>query len=420
MATPAHTPIAYRARYIFPVVSPPLRDGLITIAGDRIVSVGENLSGRPPIDLGEVALLPGFVNAHTHLEFSELDRPLGQARMPFCEWLALVVQQRRAAAADNADWFDQRRAAIARGVSECAAAGVVAIGEIATRPWSPDIFNADNAPVDTTVFLELIGLSATSIDPLMQVAREHLSAASGARWRVGLSPHAPYTVHPDLLRQITMLSRQTGAPVAMHLAESIEELELLQSGSGPFVTLLRQLEAWDPTAIPRGIRPGAYLQMLANAARALVIHGNYLADDEIEFLAAHADSMSVVYCPRTHEFFGHGRYPLPELLAAGVNVALGTDSRASNPDLQLLSEMQLVRALFPELASAEILRLATLNAARALGREDLGALTPGRRAALIALEFPGDPPRDPHDALFAELRCQEPIRCDWRENVGHG
>ena len=119
---------------------------------------------------------------------------------------------------------------------------------------------------------------------------------------VGLSPHAPYSVHPDLLAAVVELSNRHKIPVAMHLAESPEELELLRHGRGPLRSFLEELGAWDATAVTPGSRPLDYLRLLARAHRALVIHGNFLDDEEIAFLAA-ADRMSVVYCPRTHDWF---------------------------------------------------------------------------------------------------------------------
>ncbi len=159
--------------------------------------------------------------------------------------------------------------------------------------------------------------------------------------------------------------------------------------------------AWDATAIPGGTRPLDYLRRLAACDRALVIHGNYLDREELEFVAAHAQRLSVIYCPRTHAYFGHPRHPLPRLLAAGANVALGTDSRASNPDLGILDEMRFVARQFPEIASAVVLELGTLRGARALGlEEDVGSLVPGKVANLAIVALPDREARDPYELLL--------------------
>jgi cytosine/adenosine deaminase-related metal-dependent hydrolase len=383
---------AVRARYLFPVSSPPLTDGVLTIREGRIVAVGENLSAEPPRDLGNVAILPGLVNAHTHLEFSDLEAPLGAPGMPFADWIRAVIDLLRAKP-------ERSQAAVERGLAESWAAGVVALGEIALPGWPENAFS--HAGPSATVFLELLGLRPDRLDPLKQLARAHLmSEFSHGFWRPGLSPHAPYTVNFELLRYACKLSAQWRVPLAMHLAETAEELELLASHSGPLVELLSQLEAWDPGAIPRGIRPLDYLRELSSAARALVIHGNYLSETELAFLAEHRNRMSLVYCPRTHAYFGHGRYPLPRALALGANIALGTDSRASNPDLCLFAEMRHVAHVFPEIDPAEVLRMGTQNAALALGIEDkFGRLAPGLPAHLCLVPI-SDRSADPHELLF--------------------
>jgi cytosine/adenosine deaminase-related metal-dependent hydrolase len=144
-----------------------------------------------------------------------------------------------------------------------------------------------------------------------------------------------------------------------------------------------------------------YLRELTAAPRALAIHGNYLAADEIEFLAAHADRLAVVYCPRTHAWFGHTPYPLAHMLSAGVRVALGTDSRASNPDLSLLEEMRFVARHHPQLDPARVLELGTLAGALALGRDgDIGTLEPGKLANLAMVPLPEYEAVDPHELLF--------------------
>ena len=244
---------------------------------------------------------------------------------------------------------------------------------------------------------ELIGLGSEQIEPLYQRAVAHLDHIAKefpqGPWLPGLSPHAPYTVHPELVRRVSELAAQRQAVVAMHLAESFEEIELLAAHSGPFVTTLEQLGAWRADSIPRGIRPYDYLELLTAAPKSLVVHGNFLAHDELEFLAARRDSMSLVYCPRTHYYFHGGEHPLRAALATGVRVAVGTDSRASNPDLSVWEELRFVRQRYPELSDDAVLRMGTLDAAAALGIErDFGSITVGKRAALVVAEGNSDQP----------------------------
>jgi cytosine/adenosine deaminase-related metal-dependent hydrolase len=213
----------------------------------------------------------------------------------------------------------------------------------------------------------------------------------------------PDTVHPELLLALAALSKQFDAPLAMHLAESPDEIELLASGSGLFVDLLRDFGAWQEGPGARWPRILNYLQQMAHAPRALVIHGNYLAHEEIEFLAQQAATMSVVYCPRTHHYFRHAPYPLTRMIESGVRMALGTDSRASNPDLDLLAEMRFVRDHHSQLSAQMVVALGTIDGARALGLANrVGTLSAGKLANLVVVQPSADGPTDPYEAVLAE------------------
>ncbi|MFN0019556.1 MAG: amidohydrolase family protein [Pirellulaceae bacterium] len=388
------TTATFRARWVFPVEVPPLKDGVVRVVDGRIVSLGPYQPGETAADLGNVALLPGFINAHTHLEFSLLKQPLGRPGMPFAQWIGEVVSFRRGLAAEGTDLADYARQATEAGLRESSAAGVAGIGEIATSLWPAESFESCR-DIHGTVFLELLGLAPERIEPLLSAAERHVSGRHESGFRRGLSPHAPYTVHPDLLRKVCELSLQKKIPLAMHLAESFEELELLRSHSGPLVERLKELGAWYPGALPRGIRSLDFLEMLSAAHQVLVIHGNFLSREEMAFLGARREKMTVVYCPRTQAYFPHGHYPLTELLAAGVRVAVGTDSRASNPDLSVFSELRHIAQHHPGVPSDEILKMGTLHAAEALGlANQLGSLFPGKSAnfAIVPLsEVEGEP-----------------------------
>jgi cytosine/adenosine deaminase-related metal-dependent hydrolase len=380
---------ALQARWIVPIDRPPIAGGIVSVADGRIVAVGENTSGRPPTDLGDVALVPGFVNAHTHLEFSLLEKPLGTSGMPFADWIAQVVAWRARFGEQFAgDAPECKPIAAARrgGLAQSRAAGVAAAGEIAMPACPLDAYSQVPG-IGVVALLELLGRAAERVQPLMDLAEAHISAArAAARVFPGLCPHATYSVHPQLLRQACALSAAEQFPVAIHVAESPQELELLASHSGPLVDLLAKLGAWIPSAMPRGARPLDYLETLQNAHRALVVHGNYLTTEEIDFVAARRDRMSIVYCPRTHAYFGHDPYPLAEMLRAGAHLAVGTDSRASNPDLSILAELRFLALRHPPVAPVAILEMGTLAAAQALGIEaEFGSITVGKRAQFVAV-----------------------------------
>ncbi len=371
---------------MIPIDCPPIEGGVVTVERGMISAVGDarSVSGAAE-DLGDVVLLPGLVNAHTHLEFSDLGSPLGTSSMSLPAWIRLVIAERGRGRRDPA-------AAIAAGRRESLAAGVTSVGEICTAPASA--YDSDDATARVVAFQESIGFSSQRVESAFADVAQRFDHAPRPR---GLSPHAPYTAHPRLVERIAAHSAGCGVPVAMHLAESREELELLADGTGGFRELLQDRGMWDDSAIPRGSRPLDYLQRLATASLAVVIHGNYLDREEIEFLAERRDRMAVAYCPRTHAYFEHATYPLEAMLKAKARVALGTDSRASNPDLDLLAELRFAAARHPQVPPATWVRMATADAAIAIGLSlDTGTLTPGKRADLVALPCGAG---DPYEAI---------------------
>ncbi len=414
-------PKSLRARVIFPVDQPPIQNGVITIDDDRIVAVGPHQHDSKAIDLGNVALLPGLVNAHTHLEFSDLGSPLGRPGISIVDWIRLII-------AERARGDKTQLSAHLRGQRESLDAGVTTVGDIVTNPGAA-CSPPSSATIDATFFHEVIGFSRgraeSSLNALIQrlefAVAANASAGSAAPTQ-GISPHAPCTVSPFLLRPLITLAHRQNMPVAMHLAESHEEIQFLRDGTGPFQELLEERSMWDAEAVPRGSAPHDYLLMLADAPRSLVIHGNYLEDDELDFLATHRDRMSLVYCPRTHAYFAHSPYPLEAAIKHGVRVALGTDSRASNPDLDLLAEMQHVARTHSAMNPHEILRMGTLAGAEALGREaEFGSITFGKLANLVAFPLVDGRHSSPDEMLAALLATDRAPSSVWfhgRRTVG--
>ena len=387
--------ISLRARWLIPGDCPPLANGVVTIADGKITSVDTHADG-PVQDLGDVVLLPGLVNSHTHLEFSNLEAPLGQPGMSLPEWIRLVIASRGSKNRNPEQ-------AIAAGLGESLRFGVTTIGEIATESAKQ---HEEQLP-QVTAFQEVIGFSAARCDSALVELTDRISNSS---CRSGISPHAPYTVHPSLLDRLVELSSTEKIPVAMHLAESPEELELLNHGTGPFQQLLAERSMWDELAINKNTRPRDYLKVLARAPRSIVVHGNYLDAKEIEYLASQKKNMSVAYCPRTHTYFEHEPYPLSQMLESGVRVSLGTDSRASNPDLSLLAEMRHIAQHHQDISPAQIIRMGTLSGAEALGiSPQTGSLTPGKWADFTAIHC------DPNstDPLEDLLHSQHQPTCTW-------
>ena len=374
----------YTARWVFPADRPPLAGGVVTVQGSRIAAVTGRDDG-PPADvaLGNVALLPGFVNAHTHLDLSGL-RGACPPTPDFVGWLRQVTQHRLATSADEV----QRN--IAAGIAECLRFGTTLVGDIASLGASASLLS--QSPLRTVVFYELLGLSAERSEQAGMLGDAWLRSMQegGDTWRSGLSPHAPYSVRHDLFRHVAARH----VPVAVHLAESPEELELLRSHAGPFVEFLNDRGVWDPAGLVGDV--AEVVQCYRDQPAALFIHGNFWPPD-----LALGPNQSVVYCPRTHAAFGHAPHPFRAMLRRGVRVALGTDSLASNPDLDILAEARFLAAQHPDLDGATLLRMLTLDGAAALGWGDVtGSLTPGKSADLVVLPLPDRDEPDPHRLVF--------------------
>jgi cytosine/adenosine deaminase-related metal-dependent hydrolase len=371
-------PLAYRVRWLVPISRPPIEDGVVAMHDGKIVFAGERRLWHDPVtDLGDVALLPGLINAHTHLEFSELPTPFGQRGEAFAQWIPQVVAHRRTR--ENS----QQVNSIQRGFTESAANGVAVLGEIATTDDWP---SAGSAALKGVLFHEFLGWDRAGIPALLAKARSLLATSPPAGWRRGLSPHAPYTVQRELLAGLGEIAAKNAAPLAMHVAESPAELEFLATGQGSLRAMLEAAGVWQHDFWQQPISTRSILELLARAPRSLVIHGNQLQSADWDYLAQQRERMSVVYCPRTQNFFfPEHKYPLEEMLQRGVSVALGTDSRASNPDLSLWRELQYIAAQ-QQIAPEEILQLGTEQGARALGFDAThGRLAEGYSATLCVV-----------------------------------
>jgi aminodeoxyfutalosine deaminase len=351
----APEPFTLTARWIFPVDQPPLPRGTITIQGDRIVSVDKAGTRTADIDLGNAAILPGFVNAHTHLDLSDA---LGRCppTPDFTAWLRAVIAHRRRQTPEDV------AKAIDTGLAQCLRYGTTLVGDISSGGMSWE--RLTESPLRAVVFYELLGLSMdraqTSWVQTMQWIDDRRSTKTCV---AGLSPHAPYSTSDWLFQKVadytdfgTSWGGEYDCKVAIHLAESVAELLLLENKSGPFVEFLSELGVWNP----EGLVPNLQKILDYRFSRgALFIHGNYLSP------SAKLPGF-LVYCPRTHAAFGHPTHRFREF---GNPVALGTDSLASNPDLDILAEARFIHEKNPDFPGAILLTMATRSEERRVGKE---------------------------------------------------
>lgn len=409
-ASVCHDPGVYAigGRWVFTGVGSPLKDRYIVVARGRIQAVTRRRPDVPIRDHFDCAVLPGLINAHTHLEFSHRTSPFGLPGQSFVSWLAHVIASRRAEL--DTITAEEQYSRWRTGYRELQRYGTVGVADIVTSGAYRTVrthYPVAKLPVRCWVFRELLGLAREHWPHLANVAQEH---ADWMGWneslRRGWSPHAPYTVSFEFLQQLVTKAAQYHVPLAMHLAESPEECELLSTGAGPLRDLLESVGAWDESAFHQPRAPSDYLSLLALAPRVLVIHGNYLQPEDWQVLVEHRDHMSMVFCPRTHAFFGHAEYRLADLLRFGVRVVLGTDSRATNPDLNVFEEMRYVAARSPAVEPSSIVRMASLWAAEALGcDEQFGSIVPGKLAFLTLVRLPPSAGTDPFESLWQGNVC---------------
>jgi len=380
MSAPAN---AYRGRWVIRADGRVVDDGAIVAVDGRIARVGPWTKIEPhvaPSDAVEAfpdaALLPGLVNAHTHLGLSDMAgrfRPTSN----FTAWIGRLAARRLTRTTGRI------RRAVARGAAEALAAGTVAGADVTPEPQLDAALGA--GALRWRVLGELLRFGEAGLRNLDETvaALEALHAKTGAA--VGLAPHAPYTVGVEVFVRARREADARGWPVAAHLHETRDEIAFTERGEGSLHEWLSRVKFLPPDLKPAGLRP---IPMLAEvgffAGPVLVAHGNYLTDAEIGILAE--SGSTVVYCPRSHAFFKHANHPWRRLLKAGVNVCLGTDSLASSPSLSILDEARFLASREPDADPKTLLAMATSRGARALGIDDrAGDLREGLAAEFCAV-----------------------------------
>jgi cytosine/adenosine deaminase-related metal-dependent hydrolase len=372
--------IVYRAAWILPICSTPIRDGWLAVDGGRVHACG---AGAAPAgtqtDLGRVAILPGLVNAHTHLELSWMRGRVPRGGDGMVGWVRRMLGIRRAAGQDDP-------AAIAAGVAEARAAGTALVGDVTNTLAAVPALKA--AGLAAVFFYELIGFNVADSWRMASEAMEAVAKLETDRVRGTIAPHAPYSVSPELFRDIAREVDMRKTVSSVHAGESREEMTFLRDGKGPWREMLLQFNSWNPKWRPPDCGPIEYLDRLGVlTGRLLVVHAVQLGASELKRVAD-VDA-TIVTCPRSNVWIGVGEPPIQRFYASGARVAIGTDSLASVGDLNLFSELASIRSIAPHVPAARLLESATRAGAEALAfGGDLGVLAPGARAEAIAVSVP--------------------------------
>ena len=394
MPAPSARQLLLRARLVLPVSAPPIPDGAVLISRNRLSAVGRwrvlsRQSAGVTLDLGDVILMPGLVNAHCHLDYTDM---AGQFLPPsvFSDWLKLIT-------ATKAGWgYSDFAQSWVHGAHMLVRTGTTTVADIeAVAQLLPEVWSA--TPLRVFSFLEMISLKPSGQPRrVLQDALDRIRALRPARCRASLSPHAPYTTVPELLHLSARAARRRRWPLTTHVAESAMEYEMFAHARGAMFDWLKR-SGRDMSDCGLG-SPVEHLEHCGVLGRNLIVaHANYLGRRDPALLARRG--VHVVHCPRSHSYFQHAPFPFRRLARAGVNVCLGTDSLASvykarrqTVEFSMFEEMRAVAKAQPWLSAKGIVRLATLNGARALGLQgQVGELSASAFADLITLPFTGSP-----------------------------
>lgn len=391
----------YKAKFVLPIVGEPIHDGEVLVHGDSIAAVGMDLSrenpNEPLMDLGNAVILPGFVNTHTHLDYT-LERGLCDDAA-FFPWLLQLIQY--GVQFDYNDFLASARL----GALQLIRAGVTTIAD-ATYSGAAVTATAETG-LRGIVCQETFGADVPDgyeEDILSKIAL--LRESAGDRVIVGVSPHSPYTSSEARLAAVAKLASDHNIRIIIHVSESCEEVQAIKDGTGPATEFGGQIGVQFRAT---GKTPTAYLKDLGILGdRTLAAHCVHLTDEDIDILAE--TKTGVAHCPKSNAKLGNGIAPFSKMYARGVRVGIGTDSAASGDPLDMNDEMRF--AVLLQRASLEdtyamdarrVVEAVTLGGARALGLDNIiGTIEPGKRADITAVDLSGMssfPISDPYSAL---------------------
>lgn len=381
-----------RARVVLPISRPPIEDGAVLVSGNRLAKVGRwkdfsQFDSGDIVDLGETILMPGLINAHCHLDYTDM-AGMVPPQKSFTDWIQLMLTTK-------AGWtYSEYAESWIRGAHMLRKTGTTTVADFEAVPeLLPDAWSS--TPLRVISLLEMTGVKSRR-DPraILQDNVDHITTLPGGRCRPGLAPHAPYSTAPELLRLAANMARQRHWPLSIHVSESVQEFEMFKKGCGIMFDWLRRngrdmTDCGNYSPLQHLDRHGVL------GENCLAAHVNYLAEGDAKLLGAR--KTSVVHCPRSHAYFGHEDFPFTRLTRAKVNICLGTDSLATvykrprqTVELNMFDELQAFAAKHPRVSPEKILRLATMNAARAVGMEgQAGEISDQSLADLIVIPFDG-------------------------------
>lgn len=388
--------VLVKSKWLVPVTSPPIRDGYLVLNRGKITQMGRisDLKKRDfqrTIDCSHHIVMPGLINPHAHLELSGLKGKIEKG-LPFTEWIRCLTNETLSFTEED------YTSSINRGIDELISSGITAVGDISRTGLSFSLL--EKRGLRGTVFLEVLGFDpAIERERMAEVKERILSTDLKGKIKPGISPHAPYSVSPFLFKESYQTALEEDMPVAVHCSETEEELEFIEKGQGHIKNMLLDFGVWDSGWTAPRLSPVAYLHKIGVLKGIIAIHLNLLRNGDLELL--HKNEVGVVSCQGTNRWFQREKIcPIDLLMQRGINVALGTDSLASNDSLNLFFEMRLAKKYFPKISYQELIEMVTIRGARVLGIDKTtGSIEAGKAADIIAIDISGNEAGDPNACI---------------------
>ncbi len=389
----------YIADWVIPVSEQPIKNGAVAVEDGRIIAVGpkdhilRDFRGKELL-FDKSVIAPSWVNAHCHLELSYYQNAI-ESFHNFVDWVEQLIQLRQ-----NFGLTDDIHHAAQKQLKEMAKSGTALVGDVTNGSLLEN--NGNSEGPERVVFYEILGFNASQSKEIYNNAKIQKGRLNP---KAHISPHAPYSVSPDLFKEIIGENKR----ISVHLAESPDESRFLQDGTGPLREFLTRRKLLDEKWSAPANTPVAYLHRLGVIkSDTILVHGVQVSDQDIEVIKSAGSSVCV--CPRSNAYLDVGRAPVSKYIHAGVPLCVGTDSLASNFDLDVLNELRFLKTNSGMNDSDILIKMGTLNGARALGREsDFGSLEAGKKASFNIFTGEAAIVDTPEDFIvnkeWSQIRC---------------
>ena len=387
-----------KSRYLLKDPSTVIHDGAVLIDDGKVKFAGcandvSNHESCQIIDLGNSAIVPGFVNTHTHLDLTHLHNFI-KYNGDFTDWIRQLVNAKK-------EWTESEYlSSIRSGIKNSLESGTTTVADITRNGLALEELQKSN--IRKTLFYELIDFNPDSAESTIDNFKNIIgNVKQNDLLSIGIFPHAPYTVSEELYRISKTVSEESGLSIATHISETIDEANFLTRGAGNFVSLLKDfdmLKDWKPP----GLRPVNYMEnigFLENGC--ILVHCNYLKGEEVDHIEE--SNSTIVFCPRSHKYFRHKDHPFYMLGNRDINVALGTDSLACNDSLSILDEMKYIYTQHKTSKPQDILYMGTIAGATALRLDNkIGKLEEGYDADIAVIDVKQEAVTNIYNGIFSQ------------------